>query len=107
MHGHSLLSLIKGEAVKWPRDYAFSAFLIPEEDKVSLTVTGRGWTLVLSGHKGDKPELFNIEEDPRQEDNLYGQHKEIEKQLSEALIRFLESVGAEENHLKLIKSRLP
>ena len=109
MHGYSLLPLIQGKPDKDRRDYAFSAYSIPvegNEDRLCVTVTSAEWTLVLAGHKDNKPELFNIKNDSQQENNLYGRHREIEKELSGALIRFLETVSIEESRKRVVKKRL-
>jgi arylsulfatase A-like enzyme len=119
MHGHSLLKVVNKQT--WPRKAAFSCMhLGPLEKKIVidagedankvvmpwLSVNGRGYTLMLGGREEDGPKLFDLSQDPGQEDNIYDARHPMAIWLTECLFDFLESVGAKNKHVELLKGKI-
>jgi len=80
-----------------------------------MTVTSKEWALLavrsdVSGtdELGRKiePELYHLKTDPTQTKNLYQEKHEVAERLHSKMIKFLESIGASEEILKLWR-RLP
>jgi arylsulfatase A-like enzyme len=58
-----------------------------------LTVTTEKWALI-NAPEGRPSELYNLEDDPRQERNVLANHPDVARELHGALIGFLENTGA-------------
>jgi len=107
IHGHSLTPLLEGKG-NWPRDYAFSSSALAQQ-KGSIpwtTVTTKQWTLLTGGKPSDKPELYNVEEDPSQERNLIEKHPEVAREMFAKLLKFLQRVGTEQQKIAILKERM-
>ncbi len=94
MHGRSLYPLITGEA-KTHREFAFSSSPLTETRQALVakkTVTSEGWTLIFHGE--DASELYDVEKDPRQENNVIAGNEDVARRLHGAFVSFLEQVGA-------------
>ncbi len=54
------------------------------------TIDGKEWKLLME-HRRDKRELYNVTDDPAEEENLLNQHPEIVRQLTDTLTRVVVS----------------
>jgi arylsulfatase A-like enzyme len=120
--GQSLLPLIRGEAIPWHRDIAITTrkmepfvtggmagLSATREDASTLlwvTVSGRQHTLLLGGKTEDPPEFYDIQKDPKQENNVYSENKEIAKEMADALFAFAESAGIAHDVIEAYRSKL-
>ena len=107
VQGHSLLPLLSGE-VECVRDVAYSGRFIYERPEgvvdtstefdgmagshsqvCSRTVSTEQWAYIAAPY--DMPsELYDLEEDPAQEENVIAEYPEVAEALHRALIAFLE-----------------
>ncbi len=97
MHGRSFYPLISGEA-RAHRDYAFSSYTLiptPKAPVSKTTVTHGSWTLII-GTDGTA-ELYNLENDPHQQNDVIAEHPAIARDLHTAFMGFLDNVGAPRN----------
>ena len=92
LDGMSLLSLIKDESL--PEPYAFSETgnplhekAPPKEPNVKSIRTSK-WKLIFNEHNNSK-ELYNLESDPNENQNLIGTGEDIEKVLWEELTQLI------------------
>jgi len=80
LHGNSLLPLIRGEG--WDRSYAFSLCAPLAEEGLGemnwSTVRDKEWAYLVGGREEDKEELYRLDKDPAQENNVAGENKDIE-----------------------------
>jgi len=103
LEGLSLVPLLKQDNKKWPRKFAFSGQeLDTAEPNKWTTVTSEKWSLCLSG-PADKPELFDLENDPGQTTNVYDDHKDVAKAMSKAFVDFLKQVKTEPEKIAVIE----
>jgi len=109
-HGRSLMPLIQGDGNDWDREYAFSAHetLLPDPNAMLFwtTITGKAFTLALGGSPDHMPEMYDLNADPKQETNVYAQHRDIATKMAEALFQFLESIGTDKERIEALKTRL-
>ena len=90
----------------WPRKYAYSSSSIREEEPTFwTTATGGGWSMNVGGHAEEKPELFNLREDPAQERNVYRKHRDVARKMGRAYVQFLQSVGCESGKVALMAKK--
>ena len=87
-HGHSLVPLLTGSAA-WPRQYAFSSTFIRNGGP---TVTDEHWTYLAYGEHGGAPELYDMQADPQQQQNVIDEHGEVARRMQHALADFLDAV---------------
>jgi membrane-anchored protein YejM (alkaline phosphatase superfamily) len=91
LDGKSLMPLINGENIS--EEFAFSETGNPlnekEPPKIPNTKSIRNskWKLIHNEHNNTK-ELYNLENDPSEENNLIGKFFEKEKELSEELLKY-------------------
>jgi len=89
--GESLIPLINGECVK--EKYAFSETGNPLNSKVppkipnTKSIRSSKWKLILNEHNNTR-ELYNLENDPNEENNLIDKKLEIEKVLFNELLKY-------------------
>ena len=108
--GHSLASLLMEENNDWPRRYAFSS-QGPLGENVQgnqpwTTVTDQNWTFLIGGSKAEKPQLYNIKDDPEEKNNLYGKRPKIENEMSQALMKFLKFMDIDDSKLRSIRRKI-
>jgi len=89
MHGHSLLPLIRGEAVK-VRDYAFSGHYQRSQAIQDHEWKYIQWGPVFSGKK--EPELYNLQDDPGEQRSLYAEKPQVARRLEKELKGFMEGL---------------
>lgn len=121
--GRSLLPLIRGESTPWHRDVAITTrrmepfvtggmagLSATREDASTLlwvTVTGRRYALLLGGKAEDPPELYDLEKDPKQENNIYSENRGTAKEMADALFAFAASAGIAHGVIEAYRSKLP
>ena len=124
IHGKSLMPLIRREADEL-RDCAVSSWSIVHGPKAwrPSTVTDHEWALIYAGEvqreaaatthvvdsipRSEKllggrggPELYNIRVDPKQNENVIEQHRDVAERLHAMCVRFLEEVHTPEEFLQ-------
>jgi len=121
VQGRSLLPVIRGEAQ--PREFVVSSPSLvrrgalrhqPAAPRVQITVTSDKWSLIATradapptGERGERltPELYHLPTDPKQTKNLYDEKTEVAEELRSNMIKFLESLGTEEEILRPWRSK--
>ena len=98
MHGHSLEPLLTGPSA-WPRQYAFSSTFIRNGGP---TVTDERWTYLAYGEHGGAPELYDLQADPQQQQNVIGEHPAVAQRMQKALVDFLDEVETPEENRALL-----
>ncbi|MCW4020263.1 MAG: sulfatase-like hydrolase/transferase [Candidatus Bathyarchaeota archaeon] len=123
IQGKSLVPLLRGEDVAW-RDFAVSSPTIirgPVSGQ-RITVTTRDWALICAGQVEaalrDNPgrwmnferyekvagkvenELYDLSKDPKQQNNVFDEERDVTEQLHSKLVEFLEKLGTNEEYLK-------
>ena len=98
MHGHSLAPLLTGPSA-WPRQYAFSSTFIRNGGP---TVTDERWTYLAYGEHGGAPELYDLQADPQQQQNVIGEHPAVAQRMQKALVDFLDAVETPEENRALL-----
>lgn len=114
VQGRSLWPLISGEVVKL-HDYAFSGrfprclagaavtgtsetvitydgFVGPGDVAEDITVTDEQWSLIL-GPRGRPSELYNLKNDPDQNENVIADNLDIAVKMQQALAEFMREYG--------------
>jgi hypothetical protein len=71
-----------------------------------VTVTGKDYVLLLGGREGDSPALFNMKEDPDQENNIYYEQHEKALEMTRALCDYLRELGADQVKIEALSSRV-
>ncbi|MBW1962513.1 MAG: sulfatase-like hydrolase/transferase, partial [Deltaproteobacteria bacterium] len=109
-HGKSLMPLIEGNEEHWHRKYAFSTHetLLPDSDAMLFwtTITGEQFTLALGGSPEHMPEMYYIEEDPKQQINVYEKNRDIAAEMAKELFQFLKSIRTDKEKIQALKTRL-
>jgi uncharacterized sulfatase len=85
--GQSLMPLLRGEKVAW-RDAAFLLYDMHYSAVAHMRmVRTKRWKLVLHFEKGGQHELYDLQNDPEEERNLYGDPsvKSVQDELTEML----------------------
>jgi Arylsulfatase A and related enzymes len=93
--GQSLLPLLRGEKVAW-RDAAFLLYDMHHGAVAHMRmVRTKRWKLVLHFEKGGQHELYDLQNDPEEERNLYGDPsvKSVQDELTEMLREWQKKVG--------------
>ncbi len=107
MHGNSLLPLIRGKG--WDRPYAFSLCAPLAEEGLGgmnwSTVRDKEWAYLVGGREEDKEELYHLDKDPAQENNVAGENKDIARRMRRAYLEFLRSLNAEEGRIRRIEEK--
>ena len=105
LDGDSLLPLMKGEDEDW-KDEAFSEYLA-HGVRSPMAMLRRG-PYKFNYSLGDRPELYNLIEDPKELVDLAGNpgHQHIVAELQERLLSFWDPVALEEEVLRSQKERL-
>ncbi len=91
LDGKSLMPLIKGQNMS--EEFAFSETGNPLNDKEppkipnTKSIRNSKWKLIHNEHN-DTKELYDLENDPSEENNLIGKNFEIEKELSKELLKY-------------------
>ena len=114
VQGQSLWPLISGEVAKL-HDYAFSGrfprclagaamagpsqtmitydgFVGPDDVAEDITVTDEQWSLILRA-RGRPSELYNLEDDPDQNENVIADNLDIAVKMQQALAEFMREYG--------------
>ncbi len=119
LDGKSLLPLVRGEG-DWNREYVFSTqrlgflndnfsfSLIPEKDTTMfwITVTGKGYSLLIGGREEEPPELYDLADDPGQEKDIFQEKREQAAEMVDALTGYLESVNADSAAINALKTKM-
>jgi arylsulfatase A-like enzyme len=119
LDGKSLIPLIRNEK-SWDREYIFSSqrlgrlnanfsfSLTPEADSTMfwITVTGKKHVLLIGGREEEAPQLFDLENDPGQEKDIYNGNKELAAQMATALTDCLSEKGGSPEDIDLIKAKI-
>lgn len=100
IQGYSVAPLLTGRYNNWPRKYAFSSSSTLK-DQPWITVTTQNRTFLTKVGKDKSPQLYNIINDPNEQNNLYGENLKIENEIREGLIKFLKSKNINYEELKL------
>ncbi|MFA0739956.1 MAG: hypothetical protein DFNUSKGM_000052 [Candidatus Fervidibacter sacchari] len=93
--GQSLLPLLRGEKVAW-RDAAFLLYDMHHGAVAHMRmVRTKRWKLVLHFEEGGQHELYDLQNDPEEERNLYGDPsvKSVQDELTEMLREWQKKVG--------------
>jgi len=93
--GRSLLPLLRGEKVAW-RDAAFLLYDMHHGAVANMRmVRTKRWKLVLHFEEGGQHELYDLQNDPEEERNLYGDLsvKSVRDELTEMLRGWQRKVG--------------
>jgi uncharacterized sulfatase len=93
--GQSLLPLLRGEKVAW-RDAAFLLYDMHHGAVAHMRmVRTKRWKLVLHFEKGGQHELYDLQTDPDEERNLYGDPsvRSVQDELTERLRQWQKQVG--------------
>ncbi len=86
VHGRSLLPLMAGE-VNAIRDYAYCGHF-----KRNWNIRNHEWTFTLNFDKGVENELYNLKEDPGEQNNLVESNRQKTMELELELRRFVASI---------------
>ncbi|MFO7918619.1 MAG: sulfatase [Anaerolineae bacterium] len=99
--GISLVPLFEGKPVsQWPVVVTSRVLSDDAGDAVCSTITNGSWTLQYRG--SDYPaELHDLEKDPHQEHNVYGDRGDEAERLHAAYVALLKEVGTEEAKIAL------
>jgi arylsulfatase A-like enzyme len=126
MQGHSWKPLLAGESVQ-VREFAWSGPAVHHRGRYrpSTLTTADGWSLIYNGHVEPpeegreiwavdgrlreevlpphlpEPELFYLPDDPRQEHNLFGDHRDRAERIFAQHITLLRELGVPERALDL------
>lgn len=122
LDGKSLVPLMENDAISWDRKYAFSSQkvgrvggqtsgpmpVLPEaEDTVNwITVTGKQHALVIGGKRDNLPELYDLESDRQQANNIFSEKRELAREMADALFTYLEQNNVESDLIDLYRTRL-
>jgi len=93
--GQSLLPLLRGEKAAW-RDAAFLLYDMHHGAIAHMRmVRTKRWKLVLHFEEGGQHELYDLQNDPEEEHNLYGDPsvKSVQDELTEILWEWQKKVG--------------
>jgi uncharacterized sulfatase len=93
--GQSLLPLLRGEKVAW-RDAAFLLYDMHHGAVAHMRmVRTKKWKLVLHLEEGGQHELYDLQTDPDEERNLYGDPsvRSVQDELTERLRQWQKQVG--------------
>jgi arylsulfatase A-like enzyme len=106
VHGRSLAPLFYGDSPS-QRSVAVTSHALSDNPQRSVcsSITDGIWTLHYKG-PNYPAELYNIEEDPAQERNLYPEWIEEAKRLHSAYLELLRLVGTDERKISL-REKLP
>jgi len=122
LDGKSVVPLMRDDTGDWIRDYAFTTRRVAsfaeggmaglsasEEDKLTLlwvTITGKQHALLLGGKMDDSPELYDLKNDPRQQQNIYSENKQLAGEMAESLFEFCEKKNIAADTIEAYRSRL-
>jgi len=93
--GQSLLSLLRGEKVSW-RDAAFLLYDMHHGAVAHMRmIRTKRWKLILHLEEGGQHELYDLQTDPEEERNLYGDLsvKSVQDELTDRLREWQKKVG--------------
>jgi len=125
VQGRSLWPLINGEVAKL-HDYAFSGrfprclvsasmtgpsksvttydgFVGPDDVAEDITVTDEQWSLILRS-RGRPSELYNLENDPDQNENVIADNLDVAVKVQQALVEFMREYGGSQALIDLYSS---
>ena len=107
LDGVSLLPLIRNEGFDAQREVAVtSRNLLDTADKpLCSSITDGEWTLHYRGPKCPA-ELYHLAQDPREEHNVFAEHRDQAERLHAAHLPVLESAGTAENRIQA-RTELP
>lgn len=116
VHGKSIWPVVTGKAKKirdfafsgrFPRtagiDVTFDGWAGPDRPGGPITITDPKWTLICTPEEG-RSELYNLESDPEQHNNVINAHPTIVGKMVSALIHFMEKLGADESRIEPLRS---
>ena len=91
LDGKSLMPIINGQNIS--EEFAFSETCNPLNEKAppktpnTKSIRSSKWKLIHNEHDNTK-ELYDLENDPDEENNLIGKNFEIEEELSKELLKY-------------------
>jgi arylsulfatase A-like enzyme len=101
IHGRSFLNALKGQAAHTRRIAVTSATLTPDPTStIYSNITDGEWSLNYGGEGGEAL-LHHLPSDPRQERNVIQEQRSKAAALHAEYVRLLETIGTEEDRLKL------
>jgi len=108
VQGESFAEVIHNPGAQWPRQYAFSSETLSAEwdDVRPTSVRDSQWALHMHGRLPRRPELYHLSRDPRQQNNVLGEHPEEAARLHAALVEFLRQVGTGEEKIDVVEDWL-
>ena len=104
MHGHSMKPLMGGSA-DWPRKVAYaSQALAPNRPGAPKTTIRDGpWTLIIGGKEGTGPELYDLQSDPAQQNNVFAAKQSVAQGLHRTFLDWLADVGADRAKIEALE----
>jgi len=124
LHGYSLMPLLLGESVKWPRKIAvsmgmgshgvfqpYSNIRAFSKEKIGCNIQGPAirdgdWTLFLHGEQY-VPELYKTSVDLKEENNLILTERDQAVELYDQFMIWLNEIGADEKIIKWAQTKSP
>ena len=109
-HGKSFAPFMRGEDAKPLHEFVVSgAFLRKKEGEEMKEVSTpvvytEEWAYTPIGLEGN-PELFNLNEDPYAENNVYADNKETADKMHEKLIQWMKEMDAPEEALEIFQGK--
>ena len=112
VQAQSIVGLLNGERNKihdfvvstWPMYIAGQQIRVVDDEERRMrenqpsTIRDETWSLLYSV-AGEPVELYNLIDDPKQEKNVFADHKEVAERLHQQFLEFLISLGTDEIYL--------
>ncbi len=104
IHGHSMKQLMGG-STDWPREVAYaSQALAPTRGAApKTTIRDERWTLLIGGKEGTGPELYDLQNDPGQQNNVFSANSDVAERLHRGFLDWLAEVGTDQAKIDALK----
>jgi len=97
MHGRSMVPLLKGETTDWRKDWLYEYFEFPGAHSVRKNrgVRTERYKLIHYYEEPEEFELYDLEQDPGETKNLYGEaaHAELVARLKQRIVELRRETG--------------
>ncbi|MFP3902946.1 MAG: sulfatase [Armatimonadota bacterium] len=105
VQGESFARLVEDPRGDWSREYVFSARGLPDEptDLAGPTIRNARWSLHIQLEENRPHELYDLDSDPQETDNVFEENPEIAARLKEALVSHLESIEAAPEKIAVVQ----